>query len=326
MSTTLNPSNQSIIKEAILPDGTRVKSYQNPKQFNKVSEFVQIKSKDRINLTLKEQANIRATIIKKQHDPYEGTIEWQIRDVVGTIRTLRTQGYLAKVAPVRLFSPQTYFKGQGEGYMHVDWQRTELILHDGTLLTFPYADNNIPYMRSAWQPIVGVTFQDCSTLTNSQIVGMSVGEETNQNLTPKQKEFLLWHWKLGHCHFGWIQRLASESRNGRRKVLETKLQISTAECPYCAACTLSKLQQRKPPGQIGGKPPPEMQIRAGDIQPGDCVSVDQYMSFVPGRLQNTKRKEQSPLKYHGDTIFVDHASSFIFGGGFPPICPGGFLC
>jgi hypothetical protein len=151
----------------------------------------------------------------------EGTIEWEIRDVVGTIRTLRTSGYLARKAPIRLFSPQTYFKEQEDGYMHVDCQRTELTLHDGTLLTFPYADNNIPYMMSAWQPIVGVKPKDCSTLTNSKIVGMSVGEEMNQNLTPKQKELLLWHWKLGHCHFGWIQRLASEPRNGRRKVLET---------------------------------------------------------------------------------------------------------
>jgi hypothetical protein len=173
----------------------------------------------------------------------EGTIEWQIRDVVGTMRILRTSGYLAKTAPIRLFSSQTYFKEKEEGYMHVDWQRTELTLHDGTLLTFRYADNNIPCMMSAWQPIVGVTLQDCSTLTNTRIVGMSVGEETNQNLTSRQKELLLWHWKLGHCHFGWIQRLAREPRNGRRKVLETKVQISTAECPYCAACTLSMLQQ-----------------------------------------------------------------------------------
>jgi hypothetical protein len=195
---------------------------------------------------------------------------------------------LGQNSPYPFVQSPNLLQRTGEGYMHVDWQRTELILHDGTLLTFPYADNNIPYMMSAWQPIVGVTFQDCSTLTNKQIVGMSVGEETNQNLTPKQKELLLWHWKLGHCHFGWIQRLASEPRNGRRKILESKLQISTAECPYCAACTLSKLQQRKPPGQIGGKPPPEMQIRAGDLQPGDCVSVDQYVSSVPGRLPNTK--------------------------------------
>jgi hypothetical protein len=40
----------------------------------------------------------------------EGVIEWQIRDVLGTIRTIRTYGYFVKQAPIRLFSPQTYFK------------------------------------------------------------------------------------------------------------------------------------------------------------------------------------------------------------------------
>jgi hypothetical protein len=37
-------------------------------------------------------------------------MEWQIRDVLGTVRTIRTRGYLVKSAKVRLFSPQTYFK------------------------------------------------------------------------------------------------------------------------------------------------------------------------------------------------------------------------
>jgi hypothetical protein len=40
----------------------------------------------------------------------QGIIEWQIRFALGTIRTIRTHGYLVTTAPVRLFSPQTYFK------------------------------------------------------------------------------------------------------------------------------------------------------------------------------------------------------------------------
>jgi hypothetical protein len=30
--------------------------------------------------------------------------------------------------------------------LYIDHQKTELILHDGTLLTFPFAENNMPYM------------------------------------------------------------------------------------------------------------------------------------------------------------------------------------
>jgi hypothetical protein len=123
-------------------------------------------------------------------------------------------------------------------------------------------------------------------------------------------------------------------RDNRRKVLESKLQISSVNQPYCAArslttiktrtppgsldqpycsaCSLSTIKKRTPPGQVGGKPPPQMQIKAGDPQSGDCVSVDQYVTSVPGRLSNTIGKESSALKYHGGTIFVDQASSFSF--------------
>jgi hypothetical protein len=39
----------------------------------------------------------------------------------------------------------------------------------------------------------------------------------------------------------------------------------------------------------------EMDIREGDLQAGDCVSVDQYVSSVPGRLPNTLGNEPSKL-------------------------------
>jgi hypothetical protein len=245
----------------------------------------------------------------------EGIIEWQIRDVLGTVRTVRTHAYLVKSAQVRLFSPQTYFKEleSSNASLYVDYQRTELTLHDGSILTFPFADNNIPYMLTDWQPIVGITIQDQPMMTDSKSINMSVAHETNQNLTRAQKELLTWHWKLGHCNFPWVQRLAGDPRSEkRRQVLTTSNQISTVKPPYCAACMFSKFKRKTSAGKIGGTPPPEMRIRAGDLQPGDCVSVDQYVSSVPGRLPNTMGKEPSKLKYHGGTIFVDHASSFIF--------------
>ncbi|KAG7358094.1 hypothetical protein IV203_014681 [Nitzschia inconspicua] len=55
-----------------------------------------------------------------------------------------------------------------------------------------------------------------------------------------------------------------------------------------------------------------MQIRSDNLHPGDCISVDQYVSSVPGRLPHTAGKESSKDKYHGGTIFVDHATSFLF--------------
>jgi hypothetical protein len=57
--------------------------------------------------------------------------------------------------------------------------------------------------------------------------------------------------------------------------------ISTVKPPFCAAC-LSKIKKKQPPGSSEGKVPPTMQIKSNDLRPGQCVSVDQYASSVPG--------------------------------------------
>jgi hypothetical protein len=159
-------------------------------------------------------------------------LEMQFRDVLRTVRTIRTHGSLVKSAKVRLFSPQTYFKEiyMSSASLYVDHQKTELTLHDGSLLTFPFAENTIPYMLTDWQPIVGITLQDYPMMTNRKSICISVAHKTNQKLSHAQKDVLSCHWKLGHYHFSWVQRLASEPRNNRRRILESRLPISTILC------------------------------------------------------------------------------------------------
>jgi hypothetical protein len=55
-----------------------------------------------------------------------------------------------------------------------------------------------------------------------------------------------------------------------------------------------------------------MQIRSESLQPGDCVSIDQYQSSFPGRLSNTKGKEPKKNQYTGGTIYVDSASGMVY--------------
>jgi hypothetical protein len=55
-----------------------------------------------------------------------------------------------------------------------------------------------------------------------------------------------------------------------------------------------------------------MAIRSDSLDPGDCVSIDQYQSSFPGRLSSTKGKEPRKLQYTGGTIYVDSASGLIF--------------
>ena len=164
---------------------------------------------------------------------------------------------------------------------------------------------------------VGLTFDDATALGDGHSVHnyMSVADESTQNLTRAQKELLLWHWKLGHANLQWIQTLCREpTNNSRRFVLETH-HSKTSSCvlPKCAACMLGKQTHRRPGTNTGvlvkGK---EMMLRRDHLQPGDCVSLDQYESSIPGCLPHTYGKEKKDDQYNGGTLFIDHSSSMVF--------------
>eukprot|EP00934_Nitzschia_sp_Nitz4_P006833 Nitzschia sp. Nitz4//scaffold525_size3836//2031//2952//NITZ4_009259-RA/size3836-processed-gene-0.0-mRNA-1//-1//CDS//3329553952//6823//frame0 len=76
----------------------------------------------------------------------------------------------------------------------------------------------------------------------------------------------------------------------------------------CAACNFGKAARRSPSGtlQVSQHPDP---IRADDLQPGDCVSIDQFQSSSPGR---TFGDRYSNNRFTGGTLFCDHASALIY--------------
>jgi hypothetical protein len=56
----------------------------------------------------------------------------------------------------------------------------------------------------------------------------------------------------------------------------------------------------------------EMNLRVGDLLPGQRVSVDHFKSSQPGRMYTTKREGPSQqLTGGGGAIFVDHATGYI---------------
>ena len=232
-----------------------------------------------------------------------GQVIWTVRDVFGTTRTIKTQAYYIPEATVRLFSPQTYFREQQKGHLGLDHSSTTLQLHDGSLLHFPYnTNNNLPLMLPTEPCHIGLTFDDATVLGDGHSVYnyMSVADESNQNLTRAQKELLLWHWKLGHANLKWIQILCREpTTNHHHFVLETH-HAKTSSCvlPKCAACMLGKQTRRRPGTNTGalvkGK---EMILRRNHLQPGDCVSLDQYKSSIRGRLPHTYGKEKKDDQY-----------------------------
>ena len=80
----------------------------------------------------------------------------------------------------------------------------------------------------------------------------------------------------------------------------------------CCACQLGKHTRRTTGATVTRLRPSRAVIKDGDLKPGDCVSVDQYFSAVPGRRHDTFGKESLNMRYTGGTLFVDHASGYIF--------------
>jgi hypothetical protein len=131
----------------------------------------------------------------------------------------------------------------------------------------------------------------------------------NQNLRPAH----LLHFKLGHAGFQWCQQLCRVPTDPlREQVLKPKYpSITTCDAPLCTACQLSKQNRRQPQTPIThANPVPTLCFE--NLQPGDCVSMDQCLSPQPSRLPHTKGKELKTRQYNCGMIFVDHASSFIF--------------
>jgi Reverse transcriptase (RNA-dependent DNA polymerase) len=254
-----------------------------------------------------------------------GLVQWTIVDLFGTVRTIQTMAHFVPEAKIRLFSPQVYFQENNGGYCELTKDKIKLTLPEGTELEFPYnAGSNIPLMLPFTQTTVGLTMADVSLLSSPELLfsHLSVADETNQNLTSSQKELLKWHWRLGHANMQWIQHLLSshpshaddnEPRPDHPILRSQTPKSSSCLLPLCAACQMAKQTRRNPSTNPRPHlPENDMILRRDDVDPGAMVSIDQYISTVPGRLPHTKGKEQKKDRYVGGTLFVDHGTAFVY--------------
>jgi hypothetical protein len=88
--------------------------------------------------------------------------------------------------------------------------------------------------------------------------------------------------------------------------------MTSCVAPLCAAC-LAHQNWRHAPGEVRtADPNRDALLCQGDLKPGDCVSLDQNMSALPGHLLKGYGKEKKKEKHRGRTLFVDHASSLMY--------------
>jgi hypothetical protein len=120
-----------------------------------------------------------------------------------------------------------------------------------------------------------------------------VADPSNVNLTPGQKELLLWHWRLGIC-ISRIQEFMvphwAKDENGLQDMMPCVITLAfktaaTCPIPCCAVCELA-CACCHPTGatkQLAVEEKARI-LSANQYQVEDLVPMDQFVSGTPGWL------------------------------------------
>ena len=93
--------------------------------------------------------------------------------------------------------------------MTATYDKIELTSPDNQVMEFPYhGESNLPLMHADHEPEVGLSACDLHAICKSGALDdtMSILDDHNRNLSRHQKELMLWHLRLGHAGFAWIQQ------------------------------------------------------------------------------------------------------------------------
>ena len=114
------------------------------------------------------------------------------------------------------------------------------------------------------------------------------------------RELLHWHRRLGHLSFTRIKHMATLG------IIPKKL--AQVKPPMCSSCQHAKAKKKAWRTKAAQRHVFKQVIE----KPGECVSVDQLESSVPGLIGQMKGI-LTKQRYRVATIFVDHATRL----GFP---------
>ena len=208
---------------------------------------------------------------------------------------------------MRLFSPQHYFKQEKGGSFKIDG--------DGCVFTF--ASNkriSCTYSKESNLPIALETKRNA--IIKSKFAGKAyilAASSGRLNISKAQEELLILHGILGHYEIAETQRLMMGKVIDAVPLLLPKHPgVATCNFPLCRSRLRGKGRRTSLNSSIGSPTVEHADvIKQNHLQPGDCVSTDQYECRVKGRLSNKKFKEYYQRMYCGGTVFVDHDSGVI---------------
>jgi GAG-pre-integrase domain len=142
-------------------------------------------------------------------------------------------------------SPQRYLREQGQGKF--------LITPETSVFTFPQSANaTLTFKMSdncaCWAdlPIAYVVSPPTlkETAADSAYLNLTILDPANVNLTNAQKELMLWHFKLGHFHLEWVQKLFRVREGENEPTLSSCHKVNACQLPQCAACHYAKMHLR----------------------------------------------------------------------------------
>lgn len=147
------------------------------------------------------------------------------------------------------------------------------------------------------QPLV--TDFDLQGPTDGETTVNIITDEEDSQYKDTSAEFLRWHHRLGHISPKKIRIMASLGYLPKR--------LSRCRVPLCTSCLFGKATKR-PWRTKTSKAKADLE---NITKPGQCVSVDQLESTVPGLVAQLKGIP-TKKRYGAATVFVDHHSGLSY--------------
>jgi hypothetical protein len=129
----------------------------------------------------------------------KGLITWRVLDYNGREVEVKLPGYHVPSASVRLLSPQCLLAADsiGGGHGTQDASKYRFHLNNGIILDAPYGRANLPVLPLSTGSDRELGFWArcfAFTATDTTVWSTNLLAANNMNLSPAQKELLLWHY------------------------------------------------------------------------------------------------------------------------------------
>ena len=242
----------------------------------------------------------------------QGTVEWNVLDTTGHLRTLKLPAYYVPKSPVCLLSTTSLLQTYSDETILIQPHELSLsgIQSDSARSSVSVRinpTNNLPTCP-VHRP------QDAHKAIEALSATLSVVSASNVNLTEPQKELLRWHFRLGHLSF---KRILFIMRSGVLALSQQQRRLHSTVCnlkhlPKCAACLYGKQTRRPAPGQVTSVVRDRQGVLKQDnLVPGQRIAVDHFVCSTKGRLFTSRGKTADSEMFSGGCLFVDHASGYI---------------